>query len=153
MGNHSNTLTIGALAQVAGVNVETIRFYQRKGLMPVPARPCGGIRRYSEADAARLGFVKSAQRLGFSLDEVAELLSLEDGEHCDEIRRLAERKLADVRGKLTDLKRMEQTLADLAHACRTRQKNVSCPLTTSLRIGAGAQNTQRKSYAQGDDKP
>jgi MerR family mercuric resistance operon transcriptional regulator len=75
------------LADAAGVNVETVRFYQRKGLMPKPQRPAGGIRRYGQADLARLGFIKAGQRLGFSLDEVSELLKLEDGTHCDEARR------------------------------------------------------------------
>lgn len=68
------TLTIGVLAEAAGVNVETIRFYQRKGLMQEPDRPQGGIRRYGEADLARVRFIKSAQRLGFSLDEIGDLL-------------------------------------------------------------------------------
>ena len=69
-------LTIGVFAKAAGVNVETIRFYQRKGLLPEPDKPYGSIRRYGEADVTRVRFVKSAQRLGFSLDEIAELLPL-----------------------------------------------------------------------------
>ncbi len=76
-------LTIGVFAKAAGVNVETIRFYQRKGLLPEPDKPYGSIRRYGEADVTRVRFVKSAQRLGFSLDEIAELLRLEDGTHCE----------------------------------------------------------------------
>lgn len=125
-------MTIGALAQAAGVNVETIRFYQRKGLLPVPERPFGGIRRYGDADVRRLRFVKSAQRLGFRLDEVAELLRLEDGTHCKEASNLAEVKLLEVRGKLADLKRMETALEELVCACHTQTGNVSCPLTASL---------------------
>lgn len=82
----SGTFTIGALAQAAGVNLETIRFYQRQGLLHEPAKPQGGIRRYGESDLARVRFVKSAQRLGFNLDEVAELLKLEDGSHCGQAR-------------------------------------------------------------------
>ncbi len=100
-------LTIGAFAKAAGVNVETIRFYQRKGLLLEPDKPSGGIRRYSKADVIRLRFVKSAQRLGFSLDEIAELLRLEDGTHCEEASNLAEHKLEDVRARLADLTRME----------------------------------------------
>ncbi|GAB4356069.1 MAG: Hg(II)-responsive transcriptional regulator [Methylohalobius crimeensis] len=153
MHNLSNLLTIGALAHAAGVHVETIRFYQRKGLMPVPEKPYGGIRRYGKADVARLRFIRSAQRLGFSLNEVTELLRLEDGGHCEEIRHLAERKLADVREKLVDLKHMERTLADLVRACQMRQGSVSCPLIASLQIGAGAQNTKRKPYVERDDEP
>ncbi|WP_282373645.1 MerR family transcriptional regulator, partial [Pseudomonas sp. PS02290] len=93
MENSVDSLTIGAFAKAAGVNVETIRFYQRKGLLPEPDKPYGSIRRYGEADVARVKFVKSAQRLGFSLDEVAGLLRLDDGAHCDEARVLAEQKL------------------------------------------------------------
>ena len=84
MGNNLVNLTIGVFAKAVGVNVETIRFYQRKGLLPEPSKPHGSIRRYGETDVMRVRFVKSAQRLGFSLDEIAELLRLEDGTHCDE---------------------------------------------------------------------
>ncbi len=132
MENNLPNLTIGTLAKVAGVNVETIRFYQRIGLLPMPPKPYGGIRRYSGADVARVRFVKSAQRLGFSLDEINDLLQLEDGTHCDEAGRLAERKLRDVREKLADLARMEATLSDLVSACHATKGNVSCPLIASL---------------------
>ncbi|TAJ22564.1 MAG: Hg(II)-responsive transcriptional regulator [Rugosibacter sp.] len=125
-------LTIGAFAKAAGVNVETIRFYQRKGLLPEPDKPYGSIRRYGEADVTRVRFVKSAQRLGFSLDEIAELLKLDDGTHCDEARHLAEHKLQDVREKMADLARMETVLSELVCACHARQGNVSCPLIASL---------------------
>ena len=125
-------LTIGVFAKAAGVNVETIRFYQRKGLLPGPDKPYGSIRRYGEADVTRVRFVKSAQRLGFSLDEVAELLRLDDGAHCDEASRLAEHKLQDVRKKMADLARMETVLSELVCACHARKGNVSCPLIASL---------------------
>lgn len=81
MQNNLENLTISVFASAAGVNVETIRFYQRKGLLPEPAKPYGSIRRYGKSDVTRVRFVKSAQRLGFSLDEVMELLKLEDGVH------------------------------------------------------------------------
>lgn len=125
--------TIGALAESAGVNVETIRFYQRKGLMPEPERPYGGIRRYGDAELARVKFIKSAQRLGFSLDEIGELLELEDGAHCGEARALAEYKLADVRRKLDDLRRIEAVLAELVARCSATRGKVRCPLIGSLR--------------------
>lgn len=124
--------TIGAFAEAAGVNVETIRFYQRKGLLPEPDKPQGSIRRYGERDVARVRFVKSAQRLGFSLDEVAGLLKLDDGAHCDEARQLGEQKLADVRSKLADLRRIESALATLVHDCCVSHGNVSCPLIFAL---------------------
>lgn len=135
MKNSPSDLTIGAFAQEAGVHVETIRFYQRKGLLPEPDRPYGSIRRYGEVDVARLRFVKSAQRLGFSLDEIAELLRLDDGAHCDEASRLAEHKLRDVRQKMADLTRMETVLSQLVGACHTRPGNISCPLIASLQEG------------------
>lgn len=109
-----------------------MRFYQRKGLLPEPDKPYGSIRRYGDSDVARVRFVKAAQRLGFSLDEVASLLRLEDGTHCNEARALAERKLADVRGKLQDLGRIETVLAKLVDDCCTNQGTVSCPLIAAL---------------------
>ncbi|MBS0455979.1 MAG: Hg(II)-responsive transcriptional regulator [Proteobacteria bacterium] len=132
MKNSLENLTIGAFAKAAGVNVETIRFYQRKGLLSEPGKPPGSIRRYGETDVIRVRFVKSAQRLGFSLDEIIELLRLEDGTHCVEASKLAEHKLTDVRGKLTDLKRMEAALSRLVCACHATTGNISCPLIASL---------------------
>ena len=126
------TLTIGVLADAAGVNVETIRFYQRKGLMREPDRPLGGIRRYSDADLARVRFIKSAQRLGFSLDEIADLLQLEDGSHCTEAREQAEHKLADVRARLADLQRIEEALQGLVERCCATSGRVKCPLIAAL---------------------
>ena len=125
-------LTIGSFARAAGVNVETIRFYQRKGLLPEPDKPYGSIRRYGAVDVTRVRFVKSAQRLGFSLDEVAELLKLEDGTHCEEAREQAEKKLADVRARLADLGRMEAALAELVADCCVASGEVRCPLIASL---------------------
>lgn len=125
-------LTIGALAKSAGVNVETIRFYQRKGLLPEPDKPHGSIRRYGKADVTRVRFVKSAQRLGFSLDEIADLLLLEDGAHCNEAREQAERKLVDVREKLAHLTRIEGALAELVARCGAVRGPVRCPLIAAL---------------------
>ena len=132
MNEPPETLTIGVLAEAAGVNVETIRFYQRKGLMQEPDRPQGGIRRYGEADRARVRFIKSAQRLGFSLDEIGDLLELEDGSHCTEAREQAERKLADVRAKLADLHRIEAVLEDLVQRCCSARGQVRCPMIQAL---------------------
>jgi MerR family mercuric resistance operon transcriptional regulator len=125
-------LTIGAFAKAAGVNVETIRFYQRKGLLLEPNRPYGSIRRYGGADVARVKFVKSAQRLGFSLDEIGELLKLEDGSHCSEAAELAALRLADVRARLADLTRMEAVLSKLVAECCAQNGQVSCPLIDAL---------------------
>jgi len=89
------------------------------------------------ADVVRVKFVKSAQRLGFSLDEIAELLRLDDGTHCEEASSLAEHKLKDVREKMADLARMETVLSELVCACHARKGNVSCPLIASLQGEAG----------------
>jgi len=137
MNNNLENLTIGSFAKAAGVNVETIRFYQRKNLLPEPDKPYGGIRRYGDKDVARVRFVKSAQLLGFSLDEIAELLKLEDGTRCTEASKLAERKLGDVRTKLAVLLRMEAVLTQLVDSCHTRKGNVSCPLIASLQEQKG----------------
>jgi len=125
-------LTIGALADAADVGVETVRYYQRRGLIAEPRRPAGGIRRYSDADVARLKFVKAAQRLGFSLEEVAELLRLEDGTRCAEARSLAAAHLDVVKQRLRDLRRVEATLGRLVRQCEAARGTVSCPLIASL---------------------
>lgn len=126
------TLTIGGIAQAAGVNVETIRFYQRKGLLPQPERPSGGVRRYTAAELSRVNFIKAAQRLGFSLEEIGELLTLDDGSQCDDARETAERKLADVRARLANLRQIEMTLSELVERCCASGGKVRCPLIAAL---------------------
>ena len=132
MENAPENLTIGAFAKAAGVNVETIRFYQLKGLLPQPERPYGSIRRYGQTDVARVKFVKSAQRLGFSLDEIGQLLKLEDGAHCGEAREVAEHKRADVRRRMSDLARIDATLTGLIDRCAASRGTITCPLIASL---------------------
>ena len=132
MMNDPPILTIGAFAKAAEVNVENIRFYQRRGLLPEPDRLYGRIRRYGPEDVARVRFVKSAQRLGFNLDEVSQLLQLEDGTHCSEAAELAALQLTDVRAKLADLSRIEAVLSRLVNECHAQRGNVSCPLIDSL---------------------
>ena len=132
MDAESNTFSIGALAEAAAVNVETIRFYPRKGLIQEPARPQGGIRRYAQTDLARVRFIKSAQRLGFSLDEIFELLTLEDGAHCTRAKHLAEHKLADIHSRLVDLQRIESALTTLIARCCAVRGRVRCPLIAAL---------------------
>ncbi len=129
------SLTIGQVAKACGVNVETIRFYQRLGLLPKPARPYGSIRRYSQEMVARLKFIQAAKRLGFSLEEIGQLLKLEDGTHCAEARELAQRKLEDVRAKIADLERIERALLDLVARCDQIQGQVHCPLIAMLELG------------------
>ncbi len=125
-------LTIGQLAAAAGVNVETVRYYQRRALMKVPARPHGGIGRYGPEALARLRFIKRAQSLGFSLDDVQALLSLDDGQSCSAARSIGERKLGQVRERIEALRTLEFTLVDLVQRCASRGRKVQCPLIAAL---------------------
>lgn len=128
----SSGVTIGRLAEAAEVNVETIRYYQRIGLLPLPDRDYGRIRRYSADDLKRVRFIKRAQALGFSLEEVALLLGLSDGEHCAETRVLAEKKLAMVKTKIDDLAAMQKALKGLVTQCATGSRGCGCPIIDAL---------------------
>lgn len=112
-------LTTGQLAQQSGVNVETIRFYERRGLLPEPPRQASGYRRFPEASVQLIRFIKRAQRLGFTLREVRELLELRirSRRNCSTVMRRTKQKLADVRSKIDDLREMEQALAQLLSDC------------------------------------
>ena len=124
-------LTIGALAKQAGVHVETIRYYQRRGLLDEPVRPAGGIRRYGAATAARIAFIKRAQDIGFSLDEVKELLRLERTPGCRDARAIAAKKLALVEARIADLQRVRRVLSTLVAACGAGTER-RCPIIDSL---------------------
>ncbi len=124
--------TIGQLGQAAGVNVETIRYYQRIGLLCEPARSYGSFRRYSPDDLKRVRFIKRAQALGFSLKEVSLLLELSDGRHCAETRELAEKKLEMVRQKITDLASMQSALTGLVAQCGEGSRGRGCPIIDAL---------------------
>lgn len=113
--------TIGQLARAAGVNVETIRYYQRIELIDEPVKPAQGYRRYPADTVGRIRFIKRAQELGFSLDEVTDLLSLNDRE-CNEARAIAEHKHEVIQQRIDDLSAMQRELTKLIKACR---KNVS----------------------------
>jgi MerR family mercuric resistance operon transcriptional regulator len=110
-------MTIGALALAADVHVETIRYYQRRRLLAEPKRPAGGVRRYGADAIARLGFIRRAQDLGFSLEEVRALLVLGETPNCRGARTLAAKKLAVVESRLSDLERMRLALASLIRQC------------------------------------
>ena len=125
-------MKIGQLADAAGVHVETIRYYQRMGLMPRPARLRGAVRRYQTDAAERLRFIRRAQALGFSLEEVKLLLALAVGEHCAETRSLAAQKLALVQSKISDLRRMQGALQKLVRACGAGGKGRGCPIIDNL---------------------
>lgn len=129
--NRMDALTIGALAKQAGVHVETIRYYQRRGLLDEPARPAGGIRRYGPATTARIAFIKRAQDIGFSLDEIKELLRLERTPGCRDARDIAEKKLAIVRSRVAGLQEVSRVLTKLIAECDAgRARN--CPIIDCL---------------------
>ena len=129
-------MKIGTLAEETGVHVETIRYYQNLGLMPKPTRSRGSVRRYGKEAADRLRFIKRAQGLGFSLDEVKLLLGLAVGEHCAETRTLAERKLELVERKIEDLRGIQRALNKLVHACGTGKRGCGCPIIENLSANA-----------------
>lgn len=128
-------LTIGRLARAAGVHVETVRYYQRRGLVGEPERPPNSVRRYSEESVKRIRFIKRAQELGFTLAEIANLLALEDGRNCRKARELAQRKLAIVEARLADLGRLRKTLRTLIAQCDLTRGRVSCPIISALSAG------------------
>lgn len=125
-------LTIGKVAAAAAVNVETIRFYQRRGLLVEPPKSQGGFRYYDDATVARVRFVKRAQALGFSLEEVMGLLALEQSSACGPTHDAAVRKLHLVEERITDLKRIRSTLKKLVQQCEDGPAAVSCPIIESL---------------------
>jgi MerR family mercuric resistance operon transcriptional regulator len=126
------TLTIGALAKASGVGVETVRYYQRRGLLEAPRKPAGSVRRYGEDTVRRLRFIRRAQALGFTLGEIGELLRLERTPDCGRAQRLASEKLASVEAKLADLGRMRSRLRALVAACAAGRDPRSCPIVVSL---------------------
>ena len=129
--NASESMTIGHLARAASVDVETIRYYLRRGLLPVPSSS-GAFWQYPVALAARIHFVKHAQELGFSLVEITELLRLEDGADRDSIRSIATDRLSQIEKKLDALKKMQRTLRHLVTECEYTDGNDLCPIIASL---------------------
>lgn len=124
----------GELAKRAGVNVETLRFYERKGLLPEPPRRESGIRKYPEESVTRIRFIKRAQELGFSLDEIQELLALrmKSNTPCAEIKSRAERKIAVIKQKIADLRMIERALNKLTTACSGQGPVSHCPILDNL---------------------
>ncbi|MDE2428318.1 MAG: MerR family transcriptional regulator [Burkholderiales bacterium] len=127
----SKELTIGQLARAAGVGVETIRYYQRRQLLPVPT-VAAGFRTYPARLVERIHFIKRAQELGFTLDEIANLLLLEDSNDHAAIRDVAGERLQQVRAKLSDLHKMENMLSQLIHECESTSDHARCPIIQAL---------------------
>ena len=128
-------MTIGVLAKSAGVGVETVRYYQRRGLLPQPVRRYGSIRRYGLADAARLRFIRRAQELGFTLEEIGELLRLQDGTDRRAIRRIARSRLEQVESHLADLRRMRRALQHVIDDCEHAPGAPRCPIIVAIDPG------------------
>lgn len=124
-------LTIGKVANAAGVNVETIRFYEKKGLITQPPKPTEGFRQYPSETLHRLRFIKRAQELGFTLDEISNLLKLEDKD-CQEVQALAKHKAVLIRKKIVDLQRLESNLNHLIDQC-SNSPSTSCPIVESFK--------------------
>ena len=123
-------LTIGSLATEAGVGIETVRFYQRRGLLAVPPR-AGGIRRYDGRDVDRLRFIKRAQAAGFTLAEIAELIALDAGEDRPRARQLAQARIVALDEKIAELKEARTSLARLAKECGEGRAG-PCPIIASF---------------------
>ena len=136
-GEMMKSLTIGQLAKRAEVNIETIRFYERRGLIPEPPRRDSGYRQYSEGDVIRILFIRRAKELGFSLKEILELLSLkiDPDTTCGDIKRRAETKIADIDQKIRTLQGMKRALAKLVTLCRGRGPTSECPILETLDSG------------------
>ena len=125
-------LSIGRLAGNAGVSVETIRYYQRRGLLAEPKKPMNGHRLYTESFVKRVRFIKRAQVLGFTLDEIVELLQLEEALDCADTREFAERKLQLLESKLADLTAMQKALTKLLRECDLTGATGTCPIIHAL---------------------
>ena len=127
-------IQIGQLSKRTACNIETIRYYERIGMLPPPARTVGRYRIYNTADARRLAFIRRARELGFTLNEIRTLLALSANDSsapCPDVRELAERHQAEVRAKIADLQAMEHVLADAVRCC-VAGETAGCPIIDTL---------------------
>ena len=130
----TNEMTIGQLARAAGVGIETIRFYQRRGLIRKPAKPAIGHRTYDETALLRLRFIRRAQDLGFSLAEIRELLELrvDPARDCSEVRAQARDKIADIDERLESLHRIKSVLEEITRSCSGEGSTAECPILDAI---------------------
>jgi len=138
-----SNMNIGRLSELAGVNIDTIRYYERQGLLPPAARTASGYRQYSQSDVDRLQFILRSKELGFTLTEIGELLSLTANRDSDMngVRRKAEERLAQVEAKIGELRRVRRGLKKLIQACPGAGELQCCPIVAALsgdKIAAGA---------------
>lgn len=129
-------ITTGELADRADVNVQTVRYYERRGLLPEPPRTDAGYRRYGPEDVRRLRFIRRAQELGFTLDEIGELLELrvEDGSRCRPVERKAREVLGRVEEQMTDLRRIHEALVELVRKCEAAEPTEPCPILAAIDV-------------------
>lgn len=127
-------MTIGQVARLTELSVATVRYYESRGLIPEPPRTGSGYRQYSSETVDRLHFVKRAQALGFALEEIGEMLDLRVRQDtaCEAVEALTSAKLADVRGRIRSLRRLETVLEDLVASCRSRTPTEECPVLDTL---------------------
>ncbi len=127
-------LTIGKVARSAGLAIDTVRYYEREGLLQKPARTPSGYRQYPPDAVKRLQFIRQAKELGFTLSEIRELLTLKvaPGKSCADVRAHAEAKIADIEQRIAQLGRMKRALAKLANACSGRGPTSECPILEAL---------------------
>ncbi len=134
MASQITTMTIGQLAKASGVAIETIRFYEKQGLLEEPRRRMSGYREYDETVIPRLRFIRRAKQLGFTLGEIKELLALrlDRAASCSRVKQRAEAKIADIESKLKSLRRMKRALIDLSQACDDTAPTSQCPILNAL---------------------
>ena len=126
--------TIGSVAREAGVGIETVRFYEREGLIGKPPRTPSGYRQYPEEAIERIRFIQRAKGLGFSLAEIRDLLALRvrPESECEDVRLRAEAKIADIEARMRDLDAMRRVLTELTRACATGKPTSECPILECL---------------------
>ncbi len=129
-----DSLTIGQLAKSAQVNIETVRYYEREGLLPKPMRRVSGYRQYTPETITRLQFIKRSKELGFSLKEISELLALRVDPHtcCADVKQRAEAKITHIKHKIADLRRMQRALVNLTEVCSGQGPTSECPILDAL---------------------
>lgn len=128
-------MKIGELAKRAEVNIDTIRYYEQRQLLPIPDRTVSGYRDYSDSDVKRLLFIVHAKELGFTLEEIKELLSLRAGQtECLQVRQIAQRKAGEIASRIEDLSRIQHVLLELAEQCEQEGVVDCCPILKSLEV-------------------
>ena len=142
--NHTSTMTIGQLAQVGGVGVETVRYYQRLKLLEEPTRAYGSVRRYGDATLERIRFIKRAQGLGFTLSEIKALFLLDAKRDRHRAHRLAQSKIIEIEQRMKDMRAMRSALRQLVSSCEAGDAELPCPIVEAFK-GSHTGNEQNAS--------